>query len=46
MTIKSTIRCFELTLRPSVNFHKSKLNGIGVDKDILERFSRILNCFK
>ena len=41
--IKSILRCFELASGLKINFHKSKLGGVGVGEDELLRSSNILN---
>ena len=42
--IKAILRVFELTLGLKVNFHKSKLTGIKVERHSLEIYARTLNC--
>ena len=44
MVIKSILRCFELAAGLKVNFIKSKIGGVGVTKNYLQRFSKMLNC--
>jgi len=43
-TIKAILRVFELASGLKVNFHKSKLAGIKVGRDLLETYMRTLNC--
>lgn len=43
-TIKCILRCFELISGLKVNFHKSKLAGVVVDRECLGRFASILHC--
>lgn len=38
------IRCFYVTLGLKVNFHKSKVFGIGVNEDEVSTCTRILGC--
>jgi len=40
------MRFFELASWLRVNFHKSKVGGIGVDNLMIDRFSILLNCSK
>ena len=44
VVIKSILRCFELASDLKINFHKSKVGGVGVGEDELLRSSNILNC--
>ena len=43
-TIKTILRCFELVYGLKINFYKSKLVGINVDKFTLETYAKTLNC--
>ena len=43
-TIKTILRCFELVSGMKINFHKSKLEGLNVDKFTLETYAKTLNC--
>jgi len=43
VVIKSILRCFELASSLKINFHKSKLGGVGVREDEFLRSSNILN---
>ena len=43
-TIKTILRCFELVSGLKINFHKSKLVGINVDRFTLETYAKTLNC--
>ena len=43
-TVKMILRCFELVSRLKINFHKSKLAGINVDRFTLETYAKTLNC--
>ena len=42
--IKAILRCYELAFGLKVNFHKSKLAGIGVDSFVLNTYAKTLNC--
>lgn len=44
LTIKSVLRCFELVSGLKINFHKSKLAGIGVEERETWRLASLLNC--
>jgi len=44
MTIKAMLRCFELSFGLRVNFHKSKIGVIGVDRNLVNMYSEILHC--
>jgi len=43
MAIKSILRCFEIGLGLKVNFHKSKIGDLVVDKNVIQRYSKVLN---
>jgi len=43
-TIKAILRCYELASGLKINFHKSKLAGIGVDSFSLNTYAKTLNC--
>jgi len=43
-TVKTFIRCFELVSGLKVNFHKSCIKVLGIDRDMVHSFSLILNC--
>ena len=43
-TVKTILRCFELVSGLKINFHKSKLAGINVDRFTLETYAKTLNC--
>jgi len=43
-TIKAILRCFELLSGLKINFHKSKLAGVNVEKNTLEVYAKSLNC--
>ena len=43
-TIKTILRCFKLVFGLKINFHKSKLAGINVDRFTLETYAKTLNC--
>ena len=43
-TIKAILRVFELASGLKVNFHKSKLAGIKVERNSLEIYAKTLNC--
>ncbi|XP_057419451.1 uncharacterized protein LOC130713677 [Lotus japonicus] len=43
-TIKCVLRCFELISGLKVNFHKSKLAGVAVDRHSLGQVAAILHC--
>jgi len=42
--IKAILRCFELSLGLKVNFHKSKIGAIVVDRNEVKLYSEILHC--
>jgi len=44
MCIKGILRCFKLSSGLRVNFHKSKIGAIGVDRYEVKRYSEILHC--
>lgn len=44
MFIKAILRCFELSSGLRVNFHKSKIGTIGVDRYEVKMYSKILHC--
>ncbi|XP_068485032.1 uncharacterized protein [Phaseolus vulgaris] len=44
LCIKAMLRCFELSSGLRVNFHKSKIGAIGVDKYEVKMYSEILHC--
>lgn len=44
LVIKAMLRNFELISMLKVNFFKTRIGGIGVGDEVLERFSDILNC--
>ena len=44
LTIKAILRCHELLSGLKVNFHKSKLAGICVDRYSLNTYAKSLNC--
>jgi len=43
-TIKAILRVFELASGLKVNFHKSKIAGLKVDRSNLELYAKTLNC--
>jgi len=43
LTLNSILGCFELASRLKVNFYKSKIDGIDVSDDILNRYTKMLN---
>ncbi|XP_057419031.1 uncharacterized protein LOC130713266 [Lotus japonicus] len=43
-TLKCVLRCFEMVSGLKVNFHKSKLAGIAVDRGNMRRFAAVLHC--
>jgi len=43
-TIKAILRVFELASGLKVNFYKSKITGLQVEKSNLELYARTLNC--
>jgi len=43
-TIKTILRCFELVSGLKINFHKSKLASINVDRNTLGTYAKTLNC--
>jgi len=44
ITIKVILRCYELASGMKINFHKSKLAGINVERNSLECYVKSLNC--
>ena len=44
-TIKAILRCYELVSGLKINFHKSRMAGINVDRSTLEIYAKSLNCF-
>jgi len=44
LTIKSILRCFEMGSGFKVNFHKSKIRVLGVDRNVIQRYFKVLNC--
>jgi len=44
LCIKAMLRCFELSSCLRVNFHKSKIGAIGVDRYEVKMYSEILHC--
>ena len=38
------LRFFEICYGLKINFFKSKIGAIGVDKNVLEMFSEVLHC--
>jgi len=42
--ITSMLRCFELILGLRINFHKSKIGGILIDKDLLKNEVSVFTC--
>jgi len=43
-SLLSKLICFELASGPMVNFHKSNIRVLRIDKDTLHNFSCIMNC--
>ena len=43
-TIKAILRCFELVSGLKINFNKSKLAGVSVDRYSLKTYAKTLNC--
>ena len=44
ITLKAILRGFELASGMKINFHKSKLIGIHIQSNIVDCFTKILNC--
>ncbi|KAK7334866.1 hypothetical protein VNO80_26632 [Phaseolus coccineus] len=44
ITIKAILRCYELASGLKINFNKSKLAGIYVDRTSLDIYAKTLNC--
>jgi len=42
--VKARLRLFEICSRLRINFFKSKIGALGVDRNVLEMFYEILNC--
>jgi len=43
VTLKPILRCFKVSSELKVNVHKSKVGGIGVNDNQLDRYATILN---
>jgi len=43
-TIKAILSCYELASRLKIDFHKSKLAGINVDRNSFECYAKSLKC--
>jgi len=44
LAIKSMLRSFELTSGFRINFHKSKIGGVGIQEEIIYTYAKTLNC--
>lgn len=44
ITMKAILRGYELASSLKVNFHKSKVVGINVERNVLDLYAKILNC--
>ncbi|XP_028081384.1 uncharacterized protein LOC114282838 [Camellia sinensis] len=44
IAIKRILRCFEVVYGLRLNFYKSVMCGIGVDKELVSDFATVLNC--
>lgn len=44
MTIKSVLRCFEMTSGLKINFYKSKLVSLEIEEREIMRLAGLLNC--
>ncbi|XP_028080046.1 uncharacterized protein LOC114281693 [Camellia sinensis] len=44
VAVKRILRCFEVMSGLKINFHKSKVCGVGVQDDIVQVFAKKLNC--
>jgi len=44
LCINAILRCFELSSDLRINFHKSKIGAIGVDRYEVKMYSEILHC--
>jgi len=42
--IKVILRCYELASGLKINFHKSKLVGINVERNSLDFYAKSINC--
>lgn len=42
--MKRILRCFEIMSGLKINFHKSKVCRIGVEDELVQAFSKKLNC--
>jgi len=42
--VKTILRCFELASGLRVNFHKSIIGTIGVERRMMDSFAKTLNC--
>jgi len=38
------LRSFELTSGFRINFHKSKIGGVGIQEEIIYTYAKTLNC--
>ncbi|KAL5180180.1 hypothetical protein HKD37_01G001358 [Glycine soja] len=42
--LKTILRCFEMVPSLKINFHKSRVFGVGVPENRIRRVATILNC--
>lgn len=43
LSIKTILRCFELLFWLMVNFHKSMIRAIGVERGVMDNFAKTSN---
>lgn len=44
LTIKAILKCYELAFRLKINFKKSKLAAVNVERNTFECYAKTLNC--
>jgi len=44
VTMKAILRGFEIASSLKINFHKSKIVGVNVDRNVLASYAKTLNC--
>lgn len=44
VVVKSILRSFEFVFRLKVYFHKIRFGGLGLERELVERFVKYLNC--
>ena len=43
-TIKVILKCYEIASGLNINFHKSKLTGVNVGREVLDVYAKTLHC--